>query len=153
MKISSESTALSLAAKLMRIPQDMACISKPLLFVKHAMRVRGTNNIRANIRSPCIRRPDCGILGRLSIAIRKGKANSKLLTGLRCELRSLGLRMVVEGEQSIDMLQSLLVHLSWCHFHLKSSYRLTAYATSLVVNMGLNKRPQLTPQARQHFSS
>lgn len=69
----------------------------------------------------------------------------------KCYLRVLGLRMVVEGEQSIDMLQSLLVHLSWCHFHLKSSYRLTAYATSLVVNMGLNKRPQITPQARQQL--
>lgn len=57
-------------------------------------------------------------------------------------LRVLGLRMVVEGEQSLDMLQSLLVHLAWCHFHLKSAYRLTAYANSLVVNMGLNRPPQ-----------
>lgn len=69
----------------------------------------------------------------------------------KCYLRVLGLRMVVEGEQSIDMLQSLLVHLSWCHFHLKSAYRLTAYATSLVVNMGLNKRPQANSQARQQL--
>lgn len=71
-------------------------------------------------------------------------------------LRVLGLRMVVEGEQSLDMLQSLLVHLAWCHFHLKSAYRLTAYASSLVINMGLNREPAMnkaggTAQERQNL--
>ncbi|KFY93988.1 hypothetical protein V498_04133 [Pseudogymnoascus sp. VKM F-4517 (FW-2822)] len=68
----------------------------------------------------------------------------------RAYLEELAGRMVVEGEQTLDMLQGLLVHLSWCHLHLKSSYRLTSLAISLVTTLGINRRPM--PADRQNLS-
>ncbi|KFZ11663.1 hypothetical protein V501_04630 [Pseudogymnoascus sp. VKM F-4519 (FW-2642)] len=68
----------------------------------------------------------------------------------RAYLEELAGRMVVDGEQTLDMLQGLLVHLSWCHFHLKSSYRLSSLAISLVTTLGINRRPM--PADRQNLS-
>ncbi|KFX96405.1 hypothetical protein O988_05343 [Pseudogymnoascus sp. VKM F-3808] len=68
----------------------------------------------------------------------------------RAYLEELARRMVVDGEQTLDMLQGLLVHLSWCHLHLKSSYRLTSLAISLVTTLGINRRPM--PADRQNLS-
>ncbi|KFY08487.1 hypothetical protein V492_06182 [Pseudogymnoascus sp. VKM F-4246] len=68
----------------------------------------------------------------------------------RAYLERLAGRMVVDGEQNLDMLQGLLVHLSWCHLHLKSSYRLTSLAISLVTTLGINRRPM--PADRQNLS-
>jgi hypothetical protein len=60
-------------------------------------------------------------------------------------LRELAERMMVRGEQTLDILQSLLIHLAWCHLHLKSAYRLTAFAISIVIGLGLNRRRRAIP--------
>ncbi|KAF2757178.1 hypothetical protein EJ05DRAFT_511906 [Pseudovirgaria hyperparasitica] len=63
-------------------------------------------------------------------------------------LYTLTVHAVVDGQKSFDALQSLMVYLSWCHWHVKpdrqSLYRLASIAVGMCLDLGLNRKPQVT---------
>lgn len=93
----------------------------------------------------------------LSVLATSSWRNRPLQVALeRHYLKDLAQRMIMKGQQSLDMLQSLLVQLAWFvprsnigqdsnfyrrHFHLKSAYRLAASAVSIVFSLGLDVKP------------
>ncbi|KAF2816787.1 uncharacterized protein BDZ99DRAFT_374589 [Mytilinidion resinicola] len=68
-------------------------------------------------------------------------------------LKDMGERFFVKGEKSMDLLQGLLVYLSWqsrYHFFTpqpsQQGFRLASLAANLVVELGLHKKPQCSSQ-------
>ncbi|OQN96625.1 hypothetical protein B0A48_17055 [Cryoendolithus antarcticus] len=55
-------------------------------------------------------------------------------------------QVVVDGETSLDLLQSLLVYLAWSHYHIvprsQQGYKLLQIAISLAVDLGLDDEPR-----------
>ncbi|ESZ95284.1 hypothetical protein SBOR_4338 [Sclerotinia borealis F-4128] len=61
-------------------------------------------------------------------------------------LETLSSRIIMQGEKSIDLLQSLLLYLAWYHYHYSPAkdnlYQLTQMANAMVIDLGLH-RPKL----------
>ncbi|KAH8692043.1 hypothetical protein BGW36DRAFT_464621 [Talaromyces proteolyticus] len=70
-------------------------------------------------------------------------------------LQQLSETYVVKGEKSLDMLQGLLVYVTWYHLHFKSINRLLAIAVSIAIELGINRRPLVNEkeQVAVKFSS
>ncbi|KAH8808661.1 hypothetical protein F5884DRAFT_378940 [Xylogone sp. PMI_703] len=61
-------------------------------------------------------------------------------------LKDLSARFFLKGEQSIDMIQALIVYLGWYQYVIKSPsgqqlYRLACIAATILIQLGLHKRP------------
>ncbi|KAE8036862.1 hypothetical protein FH972_009495 [Carpinus fangiana] len=59
-------------------------------------------------------------------------------------LKYLGTQMLVQGEKNLDLLQGILVLVSWYHFHVFVNPQMTnllQLAMALVVDLGLNRKP------------
>ncbi|KAF2503286.1 hypothetical protein BU16DRAFT_555293 [Lophium mytilinum] len=65
-------------------------------------------------------------------------------------LKDMGERFFVKGEKSMDLIQGLLVYLSWYHFFTpqpsQQGFRLASLAANLVIELGLHKKPQCSSQ-------
>ncbi|KAL3425117.1 hypothetical protein PVAG01_04398 [Phlyctema vagabunda] len=55
-------------------------------------------------------------------------------------------RFFVNGDYSLDMLQSLLIYITWYQFHIKlpghQPYRLASLAVTILLELGLDKKPR-----------
>ncbi|KAF1924756.1 uncharacterized protein M421DRAFT_270390 [Didymella exigua CBS 183.55] len=69
--------------------------------------------------------------------------NRDVQTSLYRELwQILSQQLFMDGELCLDVLQALIILSAWCHLNLVSVYRLTAYAASIVVDLGINSVPR-----------
>ncbi|KAH7393357.1 hypothetical protein BKA64DRAFT_84994 [Cadophora sp. MPI-SDFR-AT-0126] len=76
--------------------------------------------------------------------------NFKLQQHIELELREdLSKRILVKGEKSLDLLQGILVYLTWYHFYFhpdrEQIYQLSQMAISMTVDLGMDKSTRQQP--------
>ncbi|OCK78662.1 hypothetical protein K432DRAFT_301475, partial [Lepidopterella palustris CBS 459.81] len=83
----------------------------------------------------------------LAVLTAASENNPALQSSLAAQILSeVSRRVVIQSEKSLEILQGLLVHTCWYHYHFRKSsgqqlYLLLKIAVSLVVDLGIDKNP------------